>query len=102
MRVARLVILAIPASIAAYAAIALAHGWWLSGAAAPFVAWLLWRRHPRARFSAYVLLSVVVLRALVGGPWWVVLYAIAVIAGLQTPPATARWPRIRGDRMSRP
>jgi hypothetical protein len=27
------------------------------GLAAPYVAWLVWRRHPRARFAAYVFLT---------------------------------------------
>ncbi len=102
MLAARVLVVAIPASLAAYAVIAFVYGWWVSGAAAPFVVWLLWRRHPRARFSAYVLLSVVVLRALAGGPWWIAAYAGAVIGALQLPAATARWPRVRGDRMSRP
>jgi hypothetical protein len=46
----------------AYAAFALAGRRWPSGAAAPLIAWMLWRRHARARFAAYVLLSVVVAR----------------------------------------
>lgn len=102
MLAARVVVVAIPATVAVYAVIALVYGWWVSGAAAPFVAWLLWRGHPRARFSAYVLMSVVVLRALVAGPWWIAAYAVAVIGALQLPAATGRWPRVRGDRMSRP
>ena len=108
-RVSRVVVHVIPLSLLAYAVVALAGGWWLSGLAAPLVAWLLWTRHARARFAAYVLLTVVAVRALVAGPWWLAAYAMAVILVLQAPGARRAWPRLRpgfapgpGDRMSRP
>jgi hypothetical protein len=91
----------VPAALLAYAVFALASGRWLSGAAAPVVAWLLWRRHARARFSAYVLLSVVVARAALTGAWWLAIAALVVIVALQTPAAARAWPRLRSDRMSR-
>jgi hypothetical protein len=107
--VSRLIVHAIPASLLAYAVVALAGGRWLSGLAAPVVAWLLWRRHARARFSVYVLLTVIGVRALVAGPWWLAAFATAAILLLQAPAARRAWPRLRpgfarraGDRMSRP
>jgi hypothetical protein len=105
----------IPAALIGYAGFALATGRWPSGLAAPVVAWLLWRRHRRARFSAYVLLSVVVARAAMTGTWWLAAGALAVLALLQSPAAARIWPRVRpgfartetsapdgSDRMSRP
>ena len=79
-------------------------------------AWLLWRRHPRARFAAYIFLSALGLRAAVAGLWATLLFAAAAMVLLQTPAAqrawprlTPRWPRRRteidgdgGDRMARP
>ena len=86
----------LPAALLVYAALALAVAhWWLSGLAAPVVAWLLWRRHPRARFAAYVLLSVVALRGLVTRDWVVVGVAAGAIALLQLPSAARVWPRLR-------
>lgn len=40
---------------------------WVSGLLAGAVAWLLWHRHRRARFAAYVFLSGVGVRSAVGG-----------------------------------
>lgn len=104
-----MIIHVIPASLVAYGAHALASDRWLSGVAAALVAWLLWSRHRRARFSAYVLLTVIAARALFAGPWWLVAYAAAAILALQLPAARRAWPRLRpgfaprpGDRMSRP
>lgn len=90
----RIVVL-LPLALLAYAAYALlvAHGW-VSGLAAPVVAALLWRRHPRARFSAYVLLSVVVVRGLVRAEWGAAAFGALVIAVLQSPPAVRTWPRV--------
>jgi hypothetical protein len=108
---ARLVVLSLPITLLAYTPLALAHHWWISGLSAPLVAWLLWRRHPRARFSAYVLLSIVVIRSTLRGPAWLALVAIAGVVVMQTPHAIAAWPRLRlgkrpgardGDRMTPP
>lgn len=102
------------AALLVYAGFAALAGWWLSALAAPLVAWLLWRRHPRARFAAYVLLSVVTVRAAVAGAWPVLAFAVAAIAVLQTRTAARAWPRLEpgrtrarghgggGDRMTRP
>jgi hypothetical protein len=80
------------------------------GIAAPYVAWLVWRRHPRARFAAYVFLTHEAVRGLHGRRWDAVLIAVAWVLLLQLPPARrflpaispaevrARW---RGDRAGR-
>jgi hypothetical protein len=60
----------VPSALLAYAAFALGVArWWISGLAAPVVAVLLWRRHPRSRFSAYVFLSVVAIRGVATHRW---------------------------------
>jgi hypothetical protein len=107
--VSRAVFHAVPLSLLAYAAVALAGGWWVSGVVAPVVAWLLWTRRPRARFSAYLLLTVIAVRTIVAGQWWLAMYAVVAILTLQLPAARSVWPRLRpgvpsrpGDRMSRP
>lgn len=84
-----------PIALVAYAGLALAGGRWLPGVAAPLVAWLLWRRHARARFAAYVLLSVVIARAVLAGDWWLASAGLVVILALQTPAAARVWPRLR-------
>jgi hypothetical protein len=82
---------------------------WPSAAAALIVALLLWRRHPRARFSAYIVLSALAARAAVGAEWPMLALALAAIAVMQTPAAARAWPRLRpgvtradSDRMARP
>lgn len=101
-------------ALVVYAGFAAHAGWWLSALAAPVVAWLLWRRHPRARFAAYVLLSVVAVRAVATAAWPLLAFALAAIAVLQTRAAARAWPRLApgrtrapaegdgGDRMARP
>lgn len=100
------------AALVVYTLVALvvAHRW-ISGLAAALVAVLLWRRHPRARLSAYVLLSAAGVRGLATGAWGFVLFALGAIALLQTPGARRAWPRLRpggtgaradGDTMARP
>jgi hypothetical protein len=65
---------------------------------APLLAWLLWRRHPRARFAAYVFFSVMTARALFVGWWPLALLAIAAIGALQLPAARRAWPRLTRGR----
>lgn len=60
------------------------------GLAAPYVATLLWRRHPRARFAAYVFLSHEAARGLHFGRWDAVA-AAAIGIGLLQVPAARRW-----------
>jgi hypothetical protein len=68
--------------------------WRLSSIAAPLVAYLLWSAHRRARFAAYVLLSVMAARGLVGREWWSVALAVAAILVLQLPAARRHCPRL--------
>lgn len=101
-------------ALVVYAGVAALAGWWLSALAAPVVAWLLWRRHPRARFAAYLLLSAVAVRAAATAAWPMLAFALAAIAVLQTRAAARAWPRLApgrtrarlehdgGDRMARP
>jgi hypothetical protein len=107
------------AALIGYAVIAPSVGHrWISGVVAPAVAVLLWRRHPRARFAAYIFLSAVGVRAALEGQWPALLFAATAILVLQTPAARRVWPRLslrwpgrltrptdnreRDDRMSRP
>lgn len=97
----------LPAALVAYTVVAAGRHWWLSAAGGLLVAGLLWRGHPRARFTAYVLLSVVAVRGAVGGAWAVAAFGAAVILALQMPGALAVWPRlrpgaVRGDRITPP
>src|SRR2546425_1208049 len=81
--------------LAGYATFALGIGhWWISGVAAPVVAALLLARHRRARFSAYVFFSVVVLGGVL--PGWGIRGggAPAAFLLLQTPAALRAWPRL--------
>jgi hypothetical protein len=85
-----------------YAAVAgLAAGRWLSAGAALGVAALLVQRHGRARFAAYVFLSVLALRGLAHGQWPTVGFGAGMLLMLQTPPAVRRWPRLSGRRPPR-
>ncbi len=105
--------LVVPAALLAYSALALTAHWWISGLAAPLVALLLWRGHPRARFSAYILLSAIAIRGATKGRWALLAFAAVAIAAMQTPAALRAWPRLRpgrrpggedtgGDTMRRP
>jgi hypothetical protein len=86
----------LPAALLAYSAAALAvKHWWISGLAAPVVAALLWRRHPRARFSTYILCSGMAWRGVMVGSWGLLAFAAAALAAMQTPAARAAWPRVR-------
>jgi hypothetical protein len=69
--------------------------WLAYGLAAPWVAALLWRRHPRARFAAYVLLTHEVLRGLHGGRWDAVVAGALGIGLLQLPAARCWVPSLR-------
>lgn len=87
-----------PLLLAAYAGVAVALGWWPSALGAALVAGLLWRRHPRARFAAYIFLSVLTVRALLTGTWPLALFALAMIGLLQLPAARRAWPRLTWGR----
>jgi hypothetical protein len=68
------------------------HPWnWIAyGLAAPYVGVLLWRRHARARFAAYVFFTHEALRGLHFRRWDAAAVAIAAILLLQLP-AARRW-----------
>jgi hypothetical protein len=95
-------------SVATYAVVAATRHAWLAAAAAVIVAALLWRRHPRARFAAYIFLSVLLVRGVATGGWVLAAYAVIALAVMQTAAAREAWPRLvpgrwggRGDRMRR-
>ncbi len=108
-------VILVPLLVAGYAVVALVvERWWISGLVAVVAALLLWRRHPRARFTTYVSLSAVALRGVFGHVWGALAFALAVIALMQLPAARRAWPRLtpgvrpgrsapdRNDRMSPP
>ena len=95
---ARAVSITLPIVLLCYAGFALIRGWWPSAIAAPVVAWLLWRRHPRARFTTYVFFSVMTARGLLGSHWWLTLFALGAIGVLQLPAARRAWPRLTRGR----
>ena len=77
--------------------------WPIYLAAAPFVGWLLWIGHPRARFATYILLTTEALRSLRAlerladppGAWSMLAVAIAIILVLQLPSARRFCPTLR-------
>jgi len=95
---ARLVAVALVASLLVYAGVAIARHWWPSAAVAPLLAVLLWRGHRRARFTAYVFFSVLAVRGALTGVWALPAYAVAAVGLLQTPAARAAWPRLQPGR----
>ena len=95
---ARIVVLPFAAALLAYAVVAVTQGWWVSACAAPVVAWLLWRRHRRARFAAYIFFSVLAARAGITASWPLGLFALAAVLLLQLPPARRAWPRLTPGR----
>ena len=94
----RAIAVGLVAALVVYAAVALASGWWISGAAAPVVASLLTVRHGRARFSAYVFFTVVACRGFFGRSTLVLAFAVAAILVLQTRAARQAWPRLTTGR----
>ena len=87
-----------PVALLAYAGVAVANAWWPSALLAPVLAWLLWRRHGRARFAAYIFFSVMTARAFLVGSWPLALFALAAIGVLQLPAARRAWPRLTPGR----
>ena len=87
------------AALLVYAGLALgAARWWVSGLAALVIALLLWRRHPRARFAAYVFFSAVTVRGVLTRHWAALAFASLAVALMQTPAARRAWPRLRPGR----
>jgi hypothetical protein len=69
------------------------------GVAAPYVAWLVWHRHPRARFAAYVFLTHEAVRGLHLGRWEAVGAAGLGVLLLQLPAARSWLPSLRPAEM---
>lgn len=88
----------LPLLLVGYSVAAAALGWWPSTIGALVVAWLLWRRHVRARFAAYVFLSILTVRAVVTAVWPLAVFALALIGLLQAPAARRLWPRLTWGR----
>jgi hypothetical protein len=65
------------------------------GLAAPYVGVLLWRRHPRARFAAYVFLTHEAFRGLHFRHWDAIGLALLWILLLQLPAARRYVPSLR-------
>jgi hypothetical protein len=74
--------------------------WVAYGLLGPYVAGLLWRGHPRARFAAYLFLTHEVVRGAAGTRGAAVLAALAGIALLQLPAARRYLPPIRPGRLA--
>src|SRR2546423_6061803 len=89
-----LVVVVLVTSLLVYSGVAITRHWWPSALMAPLLAVLLWRRHRRARFSAYVFFSVLAARGALTGVWALPVYALAVVGVLQTASARAVWPRL--------
>ncbi len=71
------------------------HGWASAlsyGVGAPIVAYLLWRRRPRARMAAYVFLAFDIVRSVRLGHRLPLALDLAVLLYLQTPPLRALYP----------
>lgn len=65
------------------------------GCAGGYIAYLCWRQAHRTRFSAYVFLSVDLVRAVHWGWWWTALMDLAVIGAMQLPGLRAAYPSVR-------
>jgi hypothetical protein len=72
------------------------------GCGAAYIGYLCWRRSPRARFAAYVFLTVDLIRAVRGSHWGTVLIDLTVLGVMQLPTFRAIYPSIRpGDLRGR-
>jgi hypothetical protein len=70
------------------------------GLAAPYVAWLVWRRHVRARFAAYVFFTHEALRGIHVERHDAVAIAVAWVLLLQLPAARRWMPSLRPRELS--
>ena len=81
-------------------------GWIIYGLAAPLVGWLVWRRHPRARFALYVLMTLEVWRAFDRATFALerplaLAMAAAILLLFQMPALRRAYPAIERDRYRR-
>ncbi|MGH8066132.1 MAG: hypothetical protein ACRERE_13055 [Candidatus Entotheonellia bacterium] len=65
------------------------------GCGAAYIGYLCWRQSPRARFAAYVFLTVDIIRAGRGNHWGTVVIDLVVLSILQLPWVRAVYPSIR-------
>jgi hypothetical protein len=65
------------------------------GCGAAYIGYLCWRQSPRARFAAYVFVSVDILRAVRGSHWLTVVIDLVVLSIMQLPSVRAVYPSIR-------
>jgi hypothetical protein len=65
------------------------------GCGATYIGYLCWQQSPRARFAAYVFLSVDIVRALRGSHWLTVVIDLVVLSFMQLPSVRAIYPSIR-------
>jgi hypothetical protein len=70
------------------------------GLVAPLVGLLLAARHGRARFAAYVALSMEIVRSTLGAQWIQLAAAAAILLLLQLPRTKRVWPRIDPRRLA--
>ena len=68
------------------------------GIAAPWAAYLMWRRSPRARIAAYVFLAFDVLRSLNLTHWLPIAVDVGIILYLQTPAMRRLYPSVWSRR----
>jgi hypothetical protein len=71
------------------------------GCGASYVSYLCWRQSPRARFAAYIFLTVDVIRAIRGDHWWTAIIDLVVIGIMQLPAFRAVYPSVRPARFGR-
>jgi hypothetical protein len=71
------------------------------GGGGSYVSYLCWRRLPRARFAAYICLTVDVIRALRGHYWWVFVLDVAVVLLMQLPAFRAVYPALQPGHILR-
>ena len=65
------------------------------GCGAAYIGYLCWRQSPRARFAAYVFLTVDIVRAGRGNHWGTVVIDLVILSILQLPWVRAVYPSIR-------
>jgi hypothetical protein len=71
------------------------------GCGAAYIGYLCWRQSPRARFAAYVFLTVDIIRAGRGNHWGTVVIDLVVLSILQLPWVRAVYPSIRPRQLRR-
>ncbi|MBI3090931.1 MAG: hypothetical protein HYY96_09715 [Candidatus Tectomicrobia bacterium] len=81
-------------------------GWIIYGLAAPLVGWLVWRRHPRARFALYVFMTLEAWRAFDRATFALerplaLAMAAAILLLFQMPALLRAYPAIERDRYRR-